>query len=133
MGRTPAKPNNPDGMWSIRQRGSLAWFLHRVSAVLIAVLIVLHLWERHYGAFGKVVTFENTVERLQNPVMFVLAVIFAAVVVYHTLNGLRAIILDLGIGEKTRTIVNWAFLLGGIGAFAIYVILLLAFILFSFL
>ena len=126
--KMPPQSKNPAERKAPYQVWTWAWLLHRVSAVLIAICVGLHLWQRHLGPYGKEVTFENAAQRLESPIWIAVAIIFAAVAVYHALNGLRAIINDFVSGERAQTVIFWIVLLGAIGVFISYVVLLIPFI-----
>ncbi|NLG69384.1 MAG: succinate dehydrogenase, cytochrome b556 subunit [Firmicutes bacterium] len=74
--------------------GMLAWALHRISGLGVLLFLILHIadtalilagptWYNRFVAFYRV------------PVFRVMEVLLAAALLYHALNGLRIIALDL--------------------------------------
>ncbi len=54
----------------------------------------------HFSAGSAAPTFAWIVARLQHPVFLVVDVLFLAVVLFHGLNGLGSVILDLGMPPR---------------------------------
>jgi succinate dehydrogenase / fumarate reductase cytochrome b subunit len=86
--------NNPDvktvsrkmlwydySLWKIPAPGVWAWFGTRVSAVLILIFFVLHL----FYTYSRLVQF-----------------LLLLTVVFHAFLGIRVIVIDFGLNTKTR-------------------------------
>ena len=73
--------------------GALGWFFQRVTGILLAPILIIHLltmhrWTSHGLPWDQVAT------RLANPYWKVLEIFFLVFALYHGLNGLYAIIGD---------------------------------------
>ncbi len=109
--------------------GVWAWALQRLTAVLIGVFIVVHIWVLHFASSGEgAVTFESVRDRLSNPWFVTLDVLLLATVIYHSLNGVRAVLLDFGVGVKSRRRMDGVLVALGLIAFAYGVVALVPFI-----
>lgn len=84
-------------------RGML-WVAQALSGVVLVVLLGLHLWTNHTA--GGLLTYAAVVQRLQDPVVFGLEVLFLVVAAFHGMNGLRAVLLDYLAEEKAGWWVN---------------------------
>ncbi len=82
------------------------WLWQAFTGVLVVVLLGLHMAAQHFVAAGGLRTYQEVLDWFRNPIVAVLEVIFLAVVVYHALLGLRAIVADLGLGQRTQDTVN---------------------------
>jgi succinate dehydrogenase cytochrome b556 subunit len=76
---------------------SWSWILQAFTGVLLVVLLGLHMVVQHFVVEGGLRNYEQVVEYLSNPFVFLLEVAFLIVVTWHALLGVRAIILDLGL------------------------------------
>ncbi len=75
--------------------GYLAWILHRVTGVGLAVYLVMHIWVIHNISRGRE-AFDQVMAVVQSPLFHFLEVGLLACVVFHALNGIRVILLDYG-------------------------------------
>jgi len=106
-------------------RHTYLWFLQLVTGVLIAVLLAIHILIMHLdavlGFFGvdvaEAISWESMMGRSIQGVWAGLYVALLAVVLYHALNGLRGIILELTPSARTESIVTWVIIAFGIVAF----------------
>ena len=112
------------------------WFLQRVSALGLIVLLPLHIVIGHLinivevekGILPGLVVFSNVAERLEQPAYWVIDLLLLSFALYHGLNGVRNVLLDYGlrgIGERLATA---GLSLLGVAAFIYGVIALAAFI-----
>ena len=107
-------------------RNTYLWFLQLVTGVLIAVLLSIHMVIMHLdavlGFFGvdvaEAISWESMIDRATQGVWAGLYIALLAVVLYHALNGLRGIILELTPSARTERIVTWGIIAFGIVAFA---------------
>ena len=79
-----------------RYRGSegmLAWAFHRISGVAIWVFIVLHVFDIWLaGADPKL--YDEVLQVYASPIGRVGETLLGAALLYHSLNGLRIVIID---------------------------------------
>jgi succinate dehydrogenase cytochrome b556 subunit len=81
---------------------SWSWILQAFTGVLLVVLLGLHMVVQHFVVEGGLRRYQQVVEYLSNPFVFLLEVAFLIVVTWHALLGVRAIILDLGLKPATE-------------------------------
>lgn len=81
---------------------SWSWILQAFTGVLLVVLLGLHMVVQHFVVEGGLRNYQQVVEYLSNPFVFLLEVAFLIVVTWHALLGVRAIILDLGLQPATE-------------------------------
>jgi len=80
------------------------WYLLKiVTGVLLVVLLGIHLVVNHFIGQHGLLTYADIVAYYQNPIIPIMEICFLAVVVLHSLTGLRGILLDL---KPSRTILQ---------------------------
>lgn len=87
------------GMW--------VWLLHRVSGVILILYGMAHVIVISTAAIGDA-TFDRLMEAFSRPWVLALELLIIAAVLYHTLNGLRIILFNLGIGIRVQKQLFWA-------------------------
>lgn len=107
------RPRYSTGWW--------AWLLQRVTGVLLVAYLLLHIGvissvQAGAHAFDRVLAF------VQAPVFAYLDIVLIAIVLYHGANGVRVILLDMGVGNRHQAAMAWlAVLVTAAGtAFAAY-------------
>ncbi len=98
--------------------GTVAWILHRLSGVLIVVYLVLHIWVMSFLQKGPE-SFNRIMRLLESPLFKLLEIGLLGVVIYHALNGIRLVILDLGWGMAHQKKMFWAVVVVGIVIFVL--------------
>ena len=93
--------------------GRWGWLLQAVSGILLVVLVGLHWVAQHFLAAGGLRTYADVAAYLRQPVIFGLEAAFLIVVTTHALLGVRAILLDLGLGPRADHVLRWALALVG--------------------
>ena len=96
--------------------GTVAWVLHRLSGALIVFYLVLHIWVMSFLQKGPE-SFNRVMHLLENPLFKLLEIGLLGVVIYHSLNGIRLVILDLGYGMAHQKKMFWAVVVVGIAIF----------------
>ena len=99
---TKGKTARPDSAASI-------WIIQAISGLLLILLLGLHMIAHHYIVEGGLRTYQDVVDYISNPVIFVLEVLFLIVVTPHAMFGLQGIILDLGPSESAQRTIIWVF------------------------
>lgn len=74
--------------------GMVAWALHRVSGLGVLVFLMLHIADTAMLLAGPA-WYDRLVRFYRAPAIRLLEVLLAAGVLYHALNGLRIVVLDL--------------------------------------
>jgi len=94
-----------------------------VAALIIFVLLGVHLIGMHLSSlFGvsyeEVISFTAVKMRGHQSLYFLLYLILLAAALYHGFYGLRTLILELGLREKTEKIVSFTVIVAGFIFFA---------------
>ncbi len=93
--------------------GSVAWLLHRITGVLLSLYLLIHIWvvrTINQGPEG----FNRVMATVQTPIFILFEVGLLGTVLYHSLNGIRLLLIDTGWGVRHQK--GLFFLLAGIGA-----------------
>ncbi len=106
-------------------RATYLWLLQMVTGVLIAVLLGIHIALLHLdailGFFGvdaaETRSWESMIDRASQGIWVTLYIALLAVGLYHGINGLRGIILELTPSARTERIINRAFIVFGVIVF----------------
>ena len=86
--------------------GAIAWLLHRLSGLCLAAYLPLHIWVNHHLAMGPE-SYNRVMHVLAMPFFRVLETGLWAVILYHTLNGIRILLIDLGPGVRYQKQLFW--------------------------
>ncbi|WP_264842070.1 succinate dehydrogenase, cytochrome b556 subunit [Caldinitratiruptor microaerophilus] len=87
------------GMW--------AFALHRISGLAIALFLLLHIWEITSVTRGGAQGFDQTMARLAvRPFVIGEFLLFLAVV-FHGINGVRLVLMDMGAGVRRQKALFW--------------------------
>jgi len=79
--------------------GTLAWLFHRISGAALTFYLVLHIWVTHH--VGKSPEeFDALMKLFTTPLFKIGEIGILAAIIYHGLNGVRVILVDLGIGVR---------------------------------
>lgn len=119
---TPLWPANyRTGMW--------AWTFHRISGLALSGYLIVHIIVISSSARGPgEVNFNSLLATLTQPFFLVLDLLLWAAVLYHTLNGIRILLFDAGIGVRRQRETFWGFLAVAVLAWVAGVVLILPFI-----
>ena len=99
------------GMW--------IWLLHRVTGVIIALYGIAHLLVISSSLLNSDGDFfEDIMEVFENQVLLGFELVLIAVILFHTFNGLRVILFDLGIGIRAQKLVFWGLMAVAVILFA---------------
>ncbi len=92
------------------------WLGLYFTGLLLTVFLLAHLWAVHYAVSSQSgLTFAAVQEKLRSPVFFVLDLGMLCLVLYHSLVGLRRVVVDLEIlGERATQIFTWALVVVGL-------------------
>jgi len=91
--------------------GHIAWILHRLSGLALIFYLCLHIWVIHHLSYGPE-KFNSVMAFLTSPLFKILEIGLWAVILFHTFNGIRLLIIDFGSGARYHKKLFWvAFLL----------------------
>lgn len=96
---------------------SWLWLYKLVSGGFILVLILVHYVINHALASTGLLGYKDVLAYYQVWIVPIMEIIFLALVVSHSLLGLRSIILDLKPTRSALATINWGFLVLGVVAF----------------
>lgn len=83
------------------------WLIQAFTGLLLVLLLLLHMVAHHFVVEGGLRNFEQVVDYVSNPAIFVITLLFLVVVTIHAMLGVRAILMDIGLGRGTQRAVNW--------------------------
>ena len=102
-----------------RERASSwSWILQAFTGALLLILLGLHMFVQHFVVEGGLRNYQQVVEYLSNPFVFLLEIAFLIVVTWHALLGVRAILLDLGLKPATERKLSTTLTIIGVAAIA---------------
>lgn len=85
---------NPGRFQRYRLRtGMTAWIMHRLSGVALVVYLVLHIWGLR--ALTDRAAYNDLIAKYHAPLYKIGEFLLLAAVVYHAMNGLRIVLIDL--------------------------------------
>jgi succinate dehydrogenase membrane anchor subunit len=91
-----------DNPFAQEPRGTLSWLWQAITGVILVLLLGLHFIANHFIAKNGLRDFAEVVAYLRNPIILMLEVLFLFVVTTHALLGVRAILLDFGLSNRTE-------------------------------
>jgi len=97
--------------------GGWSWLLMRISGGLLIFYLGLHIYVLHFLSEGSK-EFDRLMLTMQHPIFKLLEIGLLGVVIYHSLNGVRILIIDFGRGAWYHKKLFWWFAAVG---FAIFV------------
>jgi succinate dehydrogenase hydrophobic anchor subunit len=99
-----------------RDRSGSLWLVQAFSGLLLVFILGAHMIAHHFIVEGGLRNYQQVLEYVANPVVFVIEVLFVILAVVHGLLGVRAIITDLRPSAGTLRAVNWGLVLFGAAA-----------------
>ncbi|MBI4216373.1 MAG: hypothetical protein HY687_03150 [Chloroflexi bacterium] len=97
--------------------GLWAWVLQRLTAAVVVVTIIMHLWLTHWAQAGREISFDEVSRRLQSPLFVAVDVLLLGAALYHALYGVRGILWELGLGPQAPRLFLAFYGLVGLSAF----------------
>ena len=94
------------------QTGSFAWFIHRVTGILLTLYIFLHLYV--LSSLRDPSRYEALMQTMRTPFVRLLEAGLLGLVIGHGLNGLRLTLIDMGLPTRLQKPLFWAAF--GVGA-----------------
>ena len=97
------------GLW--KGIGMWAWILFRISGLVLVVYLFVHLWVISQGRVGGAESLNGLFEFFDKPLLVFLDLMLVAAVLYHALNGVRILLMDVGVGISRHKAVFWVCML----------------------
>ena len=80
------------GMW--------AWLLFRVAGVVLAIYLFVHIVIISQGRMTGASTLDSIFETFDKPLFLLLDLLLVWAVLFHGLNGVRVLLMDVGVGVR---------------------------------
>jgi len=93
------------GLW--KGIGMWAWILFRISGLVLAAYLFVHIWVISQGRVSGAGTLNSFFDTFDKPFLVFLDSVLVAAVLYHALNGVRILLMDFGIGIQRHKAVFW--------------------------
>ena len=93
------------GLW--KGMGIWAWLLFRISGLVLAAYLFVHIWVISQGRIGGPVELDRLFETFDKPLLVFLDLMLVSALMYHALNGARIVLMDFGVGIRQHKAVFW--------------------------
>ena len=112
------------------------WLIQRITGVALVALLAVHIGVEHFGNLDKpgvrtrerdLIVFSDVAHRMTMWWWWAINIALLAFVLYHGLNGIRNIALDLGVKKKGDRLITTLLSVIGLAAFAFGIAALIAF------
>jgi len=107
------------GLW--KGTGMWAWLLFRISGLILVFYLGAHIIiisTARWASGGA--TFNSLMKTFDNAGLVVMDLALVVAVLYHALNGVRIILMDLGVGVKQHKVMFWSAMAVVVICFAIF-------------
>jgi|WetSurMetagenome_2_1015567.scaffolds.fasta_scaffold205386_1 succinate dehydrogenase / fumarate reductase, cytochrome b subunit len=103
-----------------RFSGSWAWILHRITGIALTGYIFMHIFalsslQKHKADGGQ--AFNEEMALFSSPIFLIVEWLLFAFVLYHTLNGVRIVLVDFANGARYHKKLHYVMVTIGIIAF----------------
>jgi len=98
-----AEANVGSGLW--KGVGMWAWLLFRISGLILVAYLFVHIGIISQGNLTGASVLDTLFRTFDSPFLVFLDFLLVAAVLYHGLNGVRIILMDLGYGIRQHKLV----------------------------
>ncbi len=111
-----------------RDSAGIGWLIQAASGLLLVALLLVHMIANHFVVPGGLQTYRDVINYLSNPIVIALELTFLIVVSTHALLGVRAILFDTGLSQRSERRVGLFLTVAGvcIVAYGFWLTLLIA-------
>lgn len=89
--------------YSSFESGTTLWFLQRVTAAFLVVVLAFHFFNLHFVTHAAEITFEGSRVRMQSLGYFITMVLFLVTATFHGVNGIYNALINAGLdGAQKR-------------------------------
>lgn len=91
-----------------RTARSRSWRWTAITGLSLLLLVTIHMIAHHFvvDEIGGLRTYQHVLDYIATPVIFVIEATFLVVVTVHAMLGLRSILLDLGLSDRWRRLLE---------------------------
>jgi succinate dehydrogenase / fumarate reductase membrane anchor subunit len=89
------------------------WFLQRVTAALLVVLLAFHFIQLHFINHAAEVSFAGTQARMDNLAYFSTMILFLVTAAFHGVNGVYNALVNQGLSGTPKTVIKWGLIVAG--------------------
>jgi len=93
--------------YSSFQKGGRMWFLQRVTAVFLLVVLAFHFFLLHFVHHADEVSFFASRGRMESLSYYSLMVTFLVTATFHGVNGVYNALINQGLTGTKRTVIKW--------------------------
>ncbi len=115
------------GLW--RGIGMWAWILFRISGLILAFYLFVHIWVISQGRVGGAERLDGLFDLFDHPILVFLDFMLVAAVLFHALNGVRIMLMDAGVGIRQHKAIFWACMVVAAGVLWVFAYKAIPFIL----
>lgn len=90
-----------------RDRSGSLWLVQAFTGLLLVFILGTHMIAHHFIVEGGLRDYQQVLDYVANPLVFIIEVTFVIVATIHALLGVRAIIVDLRPSAATVRVLNW--------------------------
>lgn len=90
-----------------RDRSGAMWLMQAITGLLLVGILGTHMIAHHFIVEGGLRDYQQVLDYVANPIVFIIEVVFVIVAVIHALLGVQAIINDLRPSARTLRAVEW--------------------------
>ena len=108
------------GLW--KGVGMWAWVLFRISGLILVAYLFVHIGIVSQAQVSGASVLNRLFKTFDNPILVFLDFMLVSAVLYHGLNGVRIVLMDLGYGIRQHKLVFLAVMIvaaGFLAAFAV--------------
>jgi len=106
------------GLW--KGVGMWAWVLFRISGLVLVAYLFIHVWVISQGRVGGPVELDQLFGTFDKPFLVFLELMLVAALMYHALNGVRILLMDLGVGIRQHEAVFWVCMVVAAAALSLF-------------
>jgi len=100
--------------YSSFERGGLGWFLQRITAAFLVVVLAFHFFNLHFLTHAYEIEFAGTQARMQNVGYFATMWLFLVTATFHGVNGVYNALVNQGLSGTAKTAVKATLALAGL-------------------
>ena len=91
------------------------WFLQRVTAVFLIVVLAFHFFLLHFVNHASEITFAGSQYRMSNLAYYITMVLFLVTATFHGVNGVYNAMINQGLTGTPKRIIKWVLILASLG------------------